>query len=1195
MSKLIFKIGEESIPTVTNPKDIESSPFADQLNTCLDILSDLLLKWSSTPIKGDQKEISASTESPIVNNVIAFLGERGSGKTSCLYSIKEIFATQHNQSSVYKYSSETEFLPIIDPSFFDEHHNILELFIGQLYHIYDEGLTKDWEKLSNSQRQNLRNLNGWFAKVRQSIKFLNVQKFELPEEQEGLSALSEGVNLRYYINELVKAFLKCKQKRFLVISIDDIDLNISEAYRMMEQIRKFLVIPNVVILMAAKLKQLKNNIVLNLTKYYQPIIGSVMEKQGIQQMADRYLNKFIPLERRIYMPDLADYSNVALDIIDKNEDVVSPGNNFESVEFALLFLIYKKCGYLFYNYEGTPSLIIPSNLRETRSLITNLYQMPDRQESDDAHYKNKNAFKSYFFTEWLQQLPGEQQEIANSILKEKDYTKLNKTTVSLLHEYAQTLRSRSGESLQDKTETGNLSRIRLKEIVNPANYSENISIGDVMAVLNDLKNMAGSSKINHLVFFVNTYYSMLLYESYDEMTGFVDSQYLKDEEKKEETQAGNDRCRPGFPKLKNTKEYTIPDFFKIVGKGFFTLTGDSFIIPPKNRRYSRELSPVDANLLHELINDLVSRYEEYNDIVKSPEFVLRLSMAEFFILCSSRKIETIDGSYSPFKESDWRAQSSQFYFSPFEADSKSILFEATAPFVNFVCPKYAYKRFNSKLFEIARKTPGSIAHKLFTSKRSGTLNRMHDVMSRSSIRNAEVLNDLNLWLIDNKDSYEGKKNKDHLILKDFFEIIGGSENHTGYSVKTYELNQGGEDYHTIDFSPFMILADFLKSLHPKGQKKDAGSEKDDEKSYEERYEEFKREQLALFYKIYRKQNMLSVDTAYSLGELIAILRESTESYIPLKDDIITKIVKTRKGTILSNVLVEYLAGVDVVDSKVLFSGYFDDDLFDLYKGLVSNNMHQHTENLNNKIDELQNKRTSFSSDQDEATREYRSIAPKVNSARRRLLKMNSELSEAKTKNEQISADYNALTIQLDRLHSQKALLEREMQDIKSSYDKYSESYDSIKSQLAQSGIKYDTEKQTLIIDEIYSDEINRLRLQLNEIEKNREHLLSRKDLRIKDLEDLDKRIEKLKDSISKKSDEKEGVLKNIGQLKEDIQKDELLLDSLSTEENSIIQRRNELRSILDSINKNLSMSMKEYDDFQKKRDNVISALEKIKR
>ena len=46
-------------------------------------------------------------------------------------------------------------------------------------------------------------------------------------------------------------------KKKLLIAIDDLDLCNANAYKMAEQIRKYLIIPDVVIIMALKIEQLQ--------------------------------------------------------------------------------------------------------------------------------------------------------------------------------------------------------------------------------------------------------------------------------------------------------------------------------------------------------------------------------------------------------------------------------------------------------------------------------------------------------------------------------------------------------------------------------------------------------------------------------------------------------------------------------------------------------------------------------------------------------------------------------------------------------------------------------------------------------------------------------------------------------------------------------------------------------------------------
>lgn len=1169
MSKLVFKIGEETVPTVMGNDEFYTTPFVDQLQSCKRLLLEMLQTWHDTSegIRDNRiKNQQVINNKPVVNNIIAFLGERGSGKSSCLYSMRKIFS-ESEQEMVY--SKDTEFLDIIDPSFFDEHHNILELFIGELYHCY-ENIVSDWEKLPNSERQNIRNLQGWFSKIRQSIKFLNVQKLELPEEEEGLSALSEGVNLSMLIGELVKAYLKCKHKKYLVISIDDIDLNIREAYSMMEKIRKYLVVPNVVILMAGKLEQLKNSIILNLTEYYKSILTSVIDIHDIQMMADRYLDKFIPLERRILMPTLADYSTAELDIINKDEDVATPENHFDSVEFAVLSLIYKKCGYLLYNYEDTPSLIIPDNLRELRSLVTTLYEMGERVNDPQTHEKNKSVFKEYFYNQWMHRLGGNQQEIAKTILREDDITKINKTVVALLHEHAKSLRLYSEENHQNNSENGNLNKIRIKEIVNPANYSENISVGDVMMILNDLKNVAASSRINNLVFFIRTFYSMKLYELYDVMTEKVDCDNVM--------LADNNPLSKLLPKLKSSKEYRIPDFFKIVGNSFFTLTGESFLPALNNRDISREISLMNGVLLFDLIDDIIKKYEENNEIINTQDFITKLNIVEFFIACTSRRIELKDGRYSYFEESSWRAEISDFYFYPLHSRNKNLLFDITAPFVNLILPKLAYRRFSKKLFPIAYKCPESILRKLYdNNRRYKSKNIHHDLISRMAIRNTEVLNDITRWLEDSKDKYLDDKNKDLLILRDFYGNFNGDyeESNGVYFVYTYELNKDIGDFHTIEFTPFSVLADFLNTLYSKTDN--------------ENFEKIRKENIRLFYRIYRKENMLTVDTIYNLQELIAILRDSRESDIPNKDDIITSVMRNNER-IKSNLLVEYLAAFDIV-SKVLFSKYFDDELFNKYRTLAIKNIDQHQDSLDREIQILEHRKSSFEEDYEGVSREINKIMRSISSISRRLSRNESVLDTSNQKLQEIKKDIHTLSYDIAEREKKIDSMRKELEELAKSYQECEQDKLNTNSEIDKiEGLK--DESQGSDYNKSLKYRIAHLKNHLDEIEKKSFGIKTHIDTSTKDLVNLQDRVSVIKETRDKRTIEQDNLLQTIDKYKDDIEKDKPLQESLLINRHTLEQRQYEIKETLDSINKNLGILRKERESSRIKRENIINTLNK---
>ena len=74
---IFFKIGEENNPVVYGKDNYDESMFSEQLDTFLNHIRRKL---------GQKIEDNDTFNDVYDNNIIAFIGERGSGKTSCMYS-----------------------------------------------------------------------------------------------------------------------------------------------------------------------------------------------------------------------------------------------------------------------------------------------------------------------------------------------------------------------------------------------------------------------------------------------------------------------------------------------------------------------------------------------------------------------------------------------------------------------------------------------------------------------------------------------------------------------------------------------------------------------------------------------------------------------------------------------------------------------------------------------------------------------------------------------------------------------------------------------------------------------------------------------------------------------------------------------------------------------------------------------------
>ena len=137
--KVIFRRGDENRIVIEEGNFRESLFQQQYLNAMQSFISVCQLQ--------DRMSIKSQT---MGTNIISFCGDRGEGKSSCMYTVRRILnerdvftfgATEllsEQEKRYQKFAQEidtypTYALPVIDPSFFDEEHNILDLVVSQLF------------------------------------------------------------------------------------------------------------------------------------------------------------------------------------------------------------------------------------------------------------------------------------------------------------------------------------------------------------------------------------------------------------------------------------------------------------------------------------------------------------------------------------------------------------------------------------------------------------------------------------------------------------------------------------------------------------------------------------------------------------------------------------------------------------------------------------------------------------------------------------------------------------------------------------------------------------------------------------------------------------------------------------------------------------------------------------------------------
>lgn len=387
-----------------------------------------------------------------MNNIVAFAGERGQGKTGALLSFRKMLIQYRNGSKqddnfhVLSKIGECSFhsLDVIDPSMFNHNSNILQVIIARMFDKFKtECKKRDNDNTSfHRQREVMEKFQNVFGFVNQMMETNKAEKSQFYDDSTNtLIQISDAANLRRFMHDLVKDYLAFmnhgEQTKFLVIPVDDIDVNIEYAYQMAEQLRKYLIIPNVIILMALKIEQLSDAIF----THYCSMLNATQnfDKFEIKKMAERYIEKFIPNGRKIYLPDIRISAQSGEDIcLLYYNNAVSRKNYHESAkteEDKEKYLIYwskKDLGnsnqtqniqdsILGYIYECTrlsfrvPGYGIHPLMPETMRELVGLLAVLSHTEKIDSEFSwtnisdekkkiienNISLFESYFINTWV--------------------------------------------------------------------------------------------------------------------------------------------------------------------------------------------------------------------------------------------------------------------------------------------------------------------------------------------------------------------------------------------------------------------------------------------------------------------------------------------------------------------------------------------------------------------------------------------------------------------------------------------------------------------------------------------------------------------------------------------------------------------------------------------------------------------------
>lgn len=340
-----------------------------------------------------------------VDNIVTFMGRRGTGKSSAMLSfMRGLRDNCNDECALEKYtiynkknrSKKVNFISIdwIDASLLEKGEDIFEAILAKML---NEFLKEDERDSSDSYSYEMRDLYNEFADIYQKHMKLKQrsqdESFSTETAVSNLRALARSAEIKGKFQELVKRYVQLKSHRlseenardyetFLVIAIDDIDMNIDSGFEILEKIQRYLKIERLIILVAVNHEQMK----LCCEKHFAEVFIDSKEdynaekKKYAASLADQYMEKVIPSYARVYLPSLKkmDYdrnrvTNVTI------RDKMGHESSYP-IKQAMFILAYNKT-LVRYDSEGMKRHFMePESLRELNNLWIFRNFMPDLEE-----------------------------------------------------------------------------------------------------------------------------------------------------------------------------------------------------------------------------------------------------------------------------------------------------------------------------------------------------------------------------------------------------------------------------------------------------------------------------------------------------------------------------------------------------------------------------------------------------------------------------------------------------------------------------------------------------------------------------------------------------------------------------------------------------------------------------------------------